>query len=89
MSKPKGAMPELIICIFGLILGFLLAIPSQFDIAVMSLEAIAKGMQPLNAEKASQLVGKYIKFFRIFGILLIAVDALGIMYLAIIDIQSK
>jgi len=89
MSKPKGAIPELIIFIFGLILGFLLAVPSQVDIAVMILEAIANGMQHLNVEQANQLVGKYIRFFRIFGIVLIAVNALGISYLAISYIQSK
>jgi hypothetical protein len=89
MAEPKGAIPELIIFIFGLILGSLLAIPSQVDISVMILEAIARGMQPSNVEQANQMVGTYIKFFRIFGIVLIAVDALGIIYLVIIYIQLK
>jgi hypothetical protein len=89
MLGPKGAIPELIIFIFGLILGFLLGIPGQVDMAVMTLEAIAKGLQHLNVEQANQLVGKYIKFFRIFGIVLIAVDALGIICLVIIYIQLK
>ena len=89
MSKPKGAIPELIVFIFGLILGFWFAIPSKVDIAVMMLEAIAKGLQPLNVEQTNQIIAKYTKFFRIFGIFLIAVDALGIIYLTIIHIQEK
>jgi len=78
MSEPKGAIPKLIIFIFGLILGFWFAIPGEVDIAVMILEALAKAIQPLNVEQANQLVGIYIVFFRIFGIILIVVDALGI-----------
>ena len=78
MSEPKGAIPKLVVCIFGLILGFWFAIPSEVDIAVMILEALAKGIQPLNVEQANQMVGTYIVFFRIFGIVLIVVDALGI-----------
>lgn len=78
MSEPKGAIPKLIIFIFGLILGFWFAIPSEVDVAVMILEALAKAIQPLNVEQANQMVGMYIIFFRIFGIVLIVVDALGI-----------
>jgi len=78
MSEPKGAIPKLIVLIFGLILGFWFAIPSEVDIAVMILEALAKAIQPLNIEQANQMVRMYIIFFRIFGIVLIVVNALGI-----------
>lgn len=78
MFEPKGTIPKLIIFIFGLILGFLFAIPSEVDIAVMILEALAKGIQPFNIEQANQMVGMYIIFFRIFGIVLVVVDGLGI-----------
>lgn len=78
MSEPKGAIPKLIVFIFGLTLGFWLAVPSEVDLAVMILEAFARAMQPLNVEQANQIVGMYIIFFRIFGVVLIVVDALGI-----------
>jgi len=79
MSESERTIPKLIIFIFGLILGFLFAIPSEVDIAVMILEALAKAIQPFNVEQANQMVGMYIIFFRIFGIVLIVVDGLGIV----------
>ena len=78
MSEPEGAIPKLIIFIFGLILGFWFAIPSEVDLAVMILEAFARAIQPLNVEQANQIVEIYIIFFRIFGVVLIVVGALGI-----------
>jgi len=83
MSESRDAIPRLILFIFGLILGFWLAIPSEVDIAVMILEALAKAIHPLNVEQANQMVRMYIIFFRIFGIVLIVVNAL------IIYIQLK
>lgn len=78
MSEPKGAIPKLIVLIFGLMLGFWFAIPSDVDLGVMILEALAKAIYPLGVEQANQIVGMYIIFFRILGIVLIVVDALGI-----------
>jgi hypothetical protein len=78
MSESKGAIPKLIIFIFGLILGFCFVIPSEIDLGVMILEAFAKAIQPFNVEQANQMVGMHIIFFRIFGVVLIFVDALGI-----------
>lgn len=78
MSEPKGAIPKLVVFIFGLILGFLFAVPSEIDLAVMILEAFARAIHPLNVEQANQIVEMYIIFFRIFGVVLIVVDALGI-----------
>ncbi len=78
MSELRGAIPKLLVLTFGLILGFWFAVPSEVDIAVMILEALARAIQPLNVEQANQMVGMYIIFLRIFGIVLIVADALGI-----------
>lgn len=78
MSEPRGTIPRIIVFIFGLILGFWFAIPSEVDIAVMILEALAKAIYPLNIEQANQMVRMYIIFFRIFGMVLIVVGALSI-----------
>lgn len=78
MSEPRGAIPKLIIFIFGLIFGILLGVPSPIDVGVMILEAIAKAFQPLNVEQANQIVSRNIIFLRMFGWVLIIVDVLGI-----------
>lgn len=78
MSEPKGTITKLIVSIFGLILGLWFAIPSEVDIAVMILEALAKAIQPLNLETANQMVRMYIILFRILGIVLIIFNASGI-----------
>jgi hypothetical protein len=80
-EEPRGAIPKLIVFIVGLILGFWFAVPSEVDIGVMILEALAKAMQPLNVEQANQMVSMYIILFRILGVVLIVVDALGIYIL--------
>jgi len=81
ISEPRGAIPKLIIFIFGLILGILFAVPSPVHIGVMILEALVKAINPLGVEQANQMVAMYIIFLRIFGIVLIVVDAFGIYYL--------
>jgi hypothetical protein len=77
-DEPRGVIPKLIIFIIGLALGFWFAIPSEVDVGVMVLEALAKAIQPLDIEQANQIVGEYIILLRIFGVILILVDALGI-----------
>lgn len=79
--EPRGAIPRLIVFIIGLIFGFWFAIPSEIDLGVMILEALGKAIQPLNVEQANQMVAMYIIFFRILGVVLIAVDILGIYIL--------
>jgi len=81
MSEPKGAIPKLIIFIIGLTLGFWFAIPSEIDIGVMILEALAKAIYPLGVEQANQMAATYIIFFRILGVMLIIVDIIGIYVL--------
>lgn len=81
MSESEGAIRKLIIFIIGLILGLWFAIPSEVDIAVIILQAYARAIQPLNVEQANQIVNMYIVFFRIFGIVLIILDILGIYIL--------
>lgn len=81
MSESEGAIRKLIIFIIGLILGLWFAIHSEVDIAVIILQAYARAIQPLNVEQANQIVNMYIVFFRIFGIVLIILDILGIYIL--------
>jgi len=79
MSEPKGAIPRLIIFIFGLILGFWLLIPSQINIGIMILRAFQLGLQSIpNSEMANQMIEQYIFWLQILGVMLIIADAIGI-----------
>lgn len=78
MSNPKGAIPKLIVFIFGLILGLWFFIPSEVDLSVMILDALAGAIRPFGIEQANRIVDMSIIFFRIFGVVLIVGDALGI-----------
>jgi len=78
MSERRVAIPNLIVFICGLILGLWFAVPSPADISLIILETLARAIQPLNIEQADRMVGMYIILFRIFGIVLIVLDVLGV-----------